>query len=73
MGHATDCIRPNIAYVVGVPLYWNVVDHIVKYRKRTTTDVLMYQRFLAVLEGYYNRTETPTRVIHYVTLIIFLP
>ena len=59
--YATDCTRPDIAYTLGVLArftskpnfeYWNAMTQFMRYLKRTVHYGLLYQRYLAVLEGY---------------------
>lgn len=59
--YATDCTRPDIAYVVGVLSrftskpsleHWNAMYRVMGYLKRTINHGLMYQRQPAVLEGF---------------------
>ena len=61
--HATNCTRPDIAYVVGL-LYrftnrpsnehFHAIERVMRYLKRTMNLGLHYQKFLVVLEGYNN-------------------
>ncbi|GAU49932.1 hypothetical protein TSUD_408340 [Trifolium subterraneum] len=59
--YATDCTRPDIAYVVGLLCrftsrpsneHWHAIERVMRYLKRTMNLGLHYQRFPAVLEGY---------------------
>ncbi|KAK2455989.1 putative mitochondrial protein [Trifolium repens] len=59
--YATDCTRPDIAYVVGLLCrftsrpsneHWQAIERVMRYLKRTMNLGLHYQRFPAVLEGY---------------------
>ena len=59
--YATDCTRPDIAYVVGLLCkftsrpgkeHWNAIERVMRYLKKTITLGLHYQRHPAVLEGY---------------------
>ena len=58
---ATDCTRPDIAYVVGLLCrftsrpsseHWQAIERVMRYLKKTMNLGLHYQRFPAVLEGY---------------------
>ena len=59
--YATDCTRPNIAYIVGVLAiftnkpnfeHWNAMTHLMRYLKRTANYGLLYKKYPAVIEGY---------------------
>jgi hypothetical protein len=59
--YATDCTRPDIAYVVGLLCrftsrpsneHWQAIERVMRYLKRTMNLGLHYKRFPAVLEGY---------------------
>ncbi|KAK2442716.1 putative mitochondrial protein [Trifolium repens] len=59
--YATDCTRPDIAYVVGLQCrftsrpsneHWDAIKRVMGYLKKTMNLGLHYQRFPAVLEGY---------------------
>ncbi|KAK2382392.1 hypothetical protein QL285_069931 [Trifolium repens] len=59
--YATDCTRPDIAYVVGLLCrftsgpnneHWEAIERVMRYLKRTMNLRLHYKRFPAVLEGY---------------------
>ena len=59
--YATDCTRPDIAYVVGLLCrftsrpsieHWQAIERVMRYLKRTMNLGLHYERFPAVLEGY---------------------
>ncbi|RZB91995.1 Retrovirus-related Pol polyprotein from transposon TNT 1-94, partial [Glycine soja] len=59
--YATDCTRPDIAYVVGLLCrftsrpsmeHWHAIERVMRYLKRTINLGLHYKRFPAVLEGY---------------------
>ncbi|KAK2429298.1 putative mitochondrial protein [Trifolium repens] len=59
--YATDCTRPDNAYVVGLLCkftsrpgkeHWNAIERVMRYLKKTITLGLHYQRHPAVLEGY---------------------
>ena len=59
--YATDCIKPDIAYAVGVlcrftsrpaKKYWHALERVMCYLKRTMNLGLHYESFLTVLEGY---------------------
>ena len=57
--YATDCTRPNIAYVIGVLCrftsnpsveHWCAIERVKRYLKRTINFDLCYEKFLDVLE-----------------------
>ena len=59
--YATDCTRPDIAYVVGLLCrftsrpsieHWNAIERVMRYLKRTMNLGLHYKKFPVVLEGY---------------------
>ncbi|CAJ2638269.1 unnamed protein product [Trifolium pratense] len=59
--YATDCTRPDIAYVVGLLCrftsrpsneHWQAIERVMGYLKKTMNLGLHYKRFPAVLEGY---------------------
>ncbi|XP_062114335.1 secreted RxLR effector protein 161-like [Humulus lupulus] len=59
--YATDCMRPDIAYVVGLLCkftsrpsieHWHAIERVMRYLKRTMNLGLHYQKFPTVLEGY---------------------
>ena len=59
--YATDCTRPDIAYVVGLLCrftsrpsneHWQAVERVMRYLKRTMDLGLHYRKFPVVLEGY---------------------
>ncbi|RZB91539.1 Retrovirus-related Pol polyprotein from transposon TNT 1-94 [Glycine soja] len=59
--YATDCTRPDIAYVVGLLCrftsrlsmeHWHAIERVMRYLKRTINLGLHYKRFLVILEGY---------------------
>ncbi|XP_058762530.1 secreted RxLR effector protein 161-like [Vicia villosa] len=59
--YATDCTRPDIAYVVGLLCrftsrpsneHWRAIERVMRYLKKTKNLGLHYHRFPAVLEGY---------------------
>jgi len=59
--YATDCTRPDIAYVVGLLCrftsrpskeHWHAIERVMRYLKGTMTLGLHYQRYSAVIEGY---------------------
>ena len=59
--YATDCTRPDIAYVIGLLCrftsrpsieHWYAIERVMRYLKRTINLRLHYQSFPAVLEGY---------------------
>ena len=59
--YATDCTRPDIAYVVGLLCrftsrpskeHWHAIERVMRYLKGTMTLGLHYQKYPAVLEGY---------------------
>ncbi|XP_040868812.1 secreted RxLR effector protein 161-like [Glycine max] len=59
--YATDCTRPDIAYVVGLLCrftnrpsieHQHAIERVMKYLKRIINLGLHYKRFPAVLEGY---------------------
>jgi len=59
--YATDCTRPDIAYVVGLLCiftrrpskeHWHAIERVMRYLKGTMTLGLHYQKYRAVLEGY---------------------
>ena len=61
--YATNCTRPNIAYVVGVLAiytskpnigHWNAMTRLTGYLKRIVHYGLLYQRYPVVLEEYSN-------------------
>jgi len=66
--YATDCTRPDIAYVVGLLCrftsrpskeHWHAIERVMRYLKGTMTLGLHYQRYPAVIEGY-NDTDWNT-------------
>lgn len=59
--YATDCTRPDIAYVVGLLCrftsrpsmeHWHAIERVMRYLKRTMSLGLHYRRFPTILEGY---------------------
>lgn len=61
LSYATDCTRPDIAYIVGVlsrfiskPYFehWNAINRVMRYLKRTANHGLLFKKYPAVLEGY---------------------
>jgi len=59
--YATDCTRPDIAYVVGLLCrftsrpskeHWHAIERVMRYLKGTMTLGLHYQRYPTVIEGY---------------------
>ncbi|KAM2998951.1 hypothetical protein FF2_040544 [Malus domestica] len=59
--YATDCIRPDISYVVGAlcrftnrPIleHWHAIERLMRYLKRTMNFRVHYEKFPVVLEGY---------------------
>ncbi|XP_058751848.1 secreted RxLR effector protein 161-like [Vicia villosa] len=61
--YATDCTRPDIAYVVGLLCrftsrpsneHCKAIERVMRYLKRTLDLGLHYKKFPVVLEGYSN-------------------
>ncbi|KAA0057193.1 Retrovirus-related Pol polyprotein from transposon TNT 1-94 [Cucumis melo var. makuwa] len=59
--YAADCTRPDITYAVELLCrftskpsleYWNVIERVMRYLKKTQNLGLHYNKFSAVLEGY---------------------
>ena len=59
--YATDCTRPDIAYVVGLLCrftsrpsveHWQAIERVMRYLKRTMNLGLHYYKYPTVLEGY---------------------
>ena len=60
--YATDCIKPDIAYAVGVLCrftsrptneHWHALERVMCYLKKKTINLqLHYESFLTILEGY---------------------
>ena len=74
--YVTDCIRPDIAYVVRLLCrftsrlsdeHWNAIEKVIRYLKRTMNLGLHYQKFPLVLEGYndadWNTISDDSKVI----------
>ena len=59
--YATNCIRLDIAYAVGVLSrftskpsrdHWQAIERVMKYLSGTKLDGLFYKKYLAILEGF---------------------
>ena len=79
--YATDCTRPDIAYVVGVLArftskpnfeHWNAMTQLMRYLKRIVHYGLLYQRYLLFLKDIVMLVGTPYQVILCLPLAMYL-
>ena len=80
--YATDCTRPDIAYVVGVHSrftsrpcrdHWLAIERVIRYLIGTKSYGLLYKKYPAVIGAFVMLIGILCQVILSLPLVIFLP